>query len=86
MDYIVHFRRGLRLRGRDDDVLTAFPPAASFVEEPERLADPRRVAEEDLESAASLGALGRLRMLEQGFRIAAGVAVGVGAGVPVPTP
>ena len=46
--------RHLRLERGHDDVLAALAPAPPLVEQPERLADARRVAEEDLELPAAL--------------------------------
>ena len=53
--------RHLRLQRGDDDVLAALAPAPPFVEQPERLADARGVAEEDLQLTAPRGLLGGLR-------------------------
>ena len=41
---------GVRLHGRDDDVLAAFATATALVEQPERFSDSRGVAEKDLQA------------------------------------
>ena len=70
-NHLLDFRRRIGLRGGDDDVLAPLAPAPAFVEQLERFADARGVAEKDLQLSAVFRPLGRLDLPEQRLRVAA---------------
>jgi len=61
--------RDLRLRGRNHHILAAVMPPAPFVEQLERLADARGVAEKDLELPTPCRPLGGFELAKQRLRI-----------------
>ena len=64
-DDFAHRAGDFALRGGDDHVLAALLAPAALVEHAERFADARRVAQEDLETAAPFAPLLRLHAAEQ---------------------
>jgi hypothetical protein len=68
LDYVLLY---VRLHGGDDDILATRPSPSAFVEELERLADARRVAQEDLQLPPASGALGSLHLAQKTLGIRA---------------
>ena len=74
-NHLRDFGRRIGLRRGDDDVLAPLVAAPALVEQLERFADARGIAEKDLQLPAVFRPLGRLDLPEQRLRVAVSRAI-----------